>query len=294
MSDSPPAAVGYDRRMDMQILPKSLMRRAARTMRGALRARIGRVCALLAPLLLAACVPHGGVAERPDTAVVPKATESARILVFTRTAGFRHDSIPVAVDTLRALASEAGFSVEQSEDPALFRDDALWRYRAVVFASTTGDVLDAEQQVAFERYVRKGGGYVGVHAAADTEYDWPWYGELVGAWFVGHPPGLQDTGVTFEGDAAQASAQPWRVTDELYNYKRNPRSFVEVIATVDERDYNGGTMGSDHPIAWCHARFSGRAWYTGLGHTEAMYADPTYRAHLLRGLRYVTRRADDC
>ena len=281
--------------MDMQTQPKFLMPRAAETMRGAWRARIGRIGALLAPLLLAACVPHGGVAERPDAAAaVPESAESARILVFTRTAGFRHDSIPVAVDTLRALASDAGFSVEQSEDPALFRDDALWRYRAVVFASTTGDVLDAEQQAAFERYMRKGGGYVGVHAAADTEYEWPWYGELVGAYFVGHPPGLQDTRVTFEGDAAQAFAQPWRVTDELYNYKRNPRPFVEVIATVDERDYKGGTMGSDHPIAWCHARFGGRAWYTGLGHTEAMYADPIYRAHLLRGLRYVTRQADDC
>jgi type 1 glutamine amidotransferase len=281
--------------MDMQTHPKSLMPRAAETMHGAWRARIGRIGALLAPLLLAACVPHGSVADRPDAAAAaPNATESARILVFTRTAGFRHDSIPVAVDTLRALASEAGFSVEHSEDPALFSDDALWRYRAVVFASTTGDVLDAEQQAAFERYVRKGGGYLGVHAAADTEYDWPWYGELVGAYFSGHPPGLQDTRVTFEGDAAQAFAQPWRVTDELYNYKRNPRPSVEVIATVDERDYEGGTMGSDHPIAWCHARFGGRAWYTGLGHTEAMYADPVYRAHLLRGLRYVTRQAEGC
>lgn len=279
--------------MDMQIHPKSLIPRVAGTL-GEWRARTGRIGALLAPLLLAACVPHD-VAEHPvAAAAAPESAESARILVFTRTAGFRHDSIPVAVETVRALASEAGYSVEQSEDPALFRDDALWRYRAVVFASTTGDVLDAEQQAAFERYLRKGGGYLGVHAAADTEYEWPWYGELVGAWFVGHPPGLQDTRVTFEGDAAQAFSQPWRVTDELYNYKSNPRPFVEVIATVDERNYKGGTMGSDHPIAWCHARFGGRAWYTGLGHTEAMYADPVYRAHLLRGLRYVTRQAEGC
>lgn len=280
--------------MDMQTHPKSLMPRAAEAMRGAWQARIGRVGALLAPLLLAACVPHD-VADGPDaTAAVPGSAEPARILVFTRTAGFRHDSIPVAVDTLRELAPEVGLAIEHSEDPSLFNDEALAKYRAVVFASTTGDVLDAEQQAAFERYVRAGGGYLGVHAAADTEYDWPWYGELVVAYFSGHPPGLQDTRVTFEGDAAPAFAQPWRVTDELYNYKRNPRSFAEVIATVDERDYEGGTMGSDHPIAWCHARFGGRAWYTGLGHTEAMYADPIYRAHLLRGLRYVTRQAEGC
>lgn len=264
-------------------------------MRGAWRTRIGRLGVLLAPLLLAACVPHGSVADRPDAAAaVPESAEPARILVFTRTAGFRHDSIPVAVDTLRALAPEVGLTIEHSEDPSLFNDEALAKYRAVVFANTTGDALDAEQQAAFERYLRKGGGYLGVHAAADTEYEWPWYGELVGAYFSGHPPGLQDTRVKFEGDAAQAFAQPWQVTDELYNYKRNPRPSVEVIATVDERDYKGGTMGADHPIAWCHARFGGRAWYTGLGHTEAMYADPIYRAHLLRGLRYVTRQADDC
>jgi type 1 glutamine amidotransferase len=280
--------------MDMQIHPKSLMPCVAGTTLGAWRTRIGRIGALLAPLLLAACVPHD-VAEHPvAAAAAPESAESARILVFTRTAGFRHDSIPVAVDTLRALAPEAGLAVEHSEDPSLFNDGTLAKYRAVVFANTTGDALDAEQQAAFERYVRAGGGYVGVHAAADTEYEWPWYGELVGAYFVGHPPGLQTTRVTFTRDAMPDGGTGWRVTDELYNYRSNPRGNADVIATVHESDYAGGTMGDDHPIAWCHARFGGRAWYTGLGHDAKLYADPVFRAHLLRGLRYVTRQAESC
>jgi len=280
--------------MDMQTRLESPTPSLPQMPRGARRMTAGWAW-LLPALLLAGCMHRSDAApDTPTATAVPDAAVPARILVFTRTAGFRHDSIPVAVDTLRALAGEAGLSVEHSEDPSLFSDDALAHYRAVVFASTTGDVLDAAQQAAFERYVRAGGGYVGVHAAADTEYEWSWYGELMGAWFAGHPPGMQGTRVTFEGDAAQAFAQPWRVTDELYNYKRNPRPFVEVIATVDERDYEGGTMGSDHPIAWCHARFGGRAWYTGLGHDAALYADPTYRTHLLRGLRYATRQAEGC
>ena len=253
-----------------------------------------RWAGVLAAVMLAACVRDGGDATRAPVAETAAGTATPRILVFTRTTGFRHDSIPVAVDTLRALAGEAGLSVEHSEDATLFRDDALARYRAVVFASTTGDVLDATQQAAFERYVRAGGGFLGVHAAADTEYDWPWYGELIGAWFAGHPPGLQTTRVTFSPGAAPPDASAWRITDELYNYRRNPRGHADVIATVDEGDYAGGTMGDDHPIAWCHARFGGRAWYTGLGHDAAVYADAVYRAHLLRGLRFVMRQAEGC
>jgi type 1 glutamine amidotransferase len=252
--------------------------------------RIPTILACCAALLLA------GGCTATSTQSTPEANAPAsptRILVFTRTAGFRHDSIPVGVETLRALAVEADLQLEHSEDAALFDAGSLSRFRAVVFLNATGDVLDDAQQRAFERYIATGGGYLGVHAAADAEYDWPWYGDLVGAWFQGHPPGLQTTNVRFEGDQAGFAAD-WRISDELYNYKRNPRGDVEVLATVDEGDYTGGTMGKDHPIAWCHASGSGRAWYTGLGHDAKMYADPTYRAHLLRGLRYVTGQSADC
>lgn len=241
--------------------------------------------------LLAACASREPAVPRVSSDAPELATQ--RILVYTRTTGWRHDSIPTAVVTLRALAAEAGLAVDHTEDPARFDAATLSRYRAVVFASTTGDVLDAAQQRAFEAYVRGGGGFMGIHSAADTEYDWPWYGALVGAWFRSHPPGLQNARVRFEGDHA-ALAPDWRVIDELYDYRHNPRADVQVLATVDERDYAGGSMGSDHPIAWCHARAGGRAWYTGLGHGAAVYADPVFRTHLLRGLRYAAGLAPDC
>ena len=247
---------------------------------------------LLLALLLANLA--GCVTPASESNEAGQAASSARVLVFTRTSGWRHDSIPVAIDTLRELGAGAGMVVEHTEDPSRFAPDTLSRYRAVVFANTTLDVLDASQQAAFERYIAAGGGFVGIHSAADTEYDWPWYGRLVGAWFASHPPGLQDSPVRFEAGHALPGADDWQVRDELYNYRSNPRAHVVVIATVDEAAYAGGTMGVDHPIAWCHASLGGRAWYTGLGHDIPLYADPRFRAHLLRGLRYAMKQSDDC
>lgn len=216
-----------------------------------------------------------------------------RVLIFTKTAGFRHDAIPTAVATLKTLAADAGMVADHTEDAQAFTTDNLSRYRVVVFASTTGDVLDDAQQAAMETFVRKGGGFVGVHAAADTEYDWPWYGRLVGAYFRNHPPGLQSTQVQPERDG-KPSGERWPVTDELYNYRTNPRPQVQVIATVDEREYSGGEMGGDHPIAWCHAFDGGRSWYTGLGHDAKIYEDANVILQLAQGLRYAAGRADDC
>ena len=221
------------------------------------------------------------------------ATEAPRVLVFTKTTGWRHESLPAAVAALQRLGEKEGIAVDHSEDAADFNPANLARYRAVVFASTTGDVLDGTQQAAMETFVRNGGGFMGIHAAADTEYDWPWYGELVGAWFKSHPPGLQTSRVVFEGQQDGAPGQ-WSVTDELYNYRDNPRGHVQVLATVQEADYTGGTMGKDHPIAWCHAFDGGRAWYTGLGHEARMYADPVFVWQLTQGLRYVAGVAESC
>lgn len=230
----------------------------------------------------------GLLAAAPAPAAVPD-----RVLVFTKTAGFRHDAIPVAVATVQRLAADEGMTADHTEDAQAFTATNLARYRVVVFASTTGDVLDEHQQAALEAFVRQGGGFVGLHAAADTEYDWPWYGELVGAYFKSHPPGLQSTHVQPEREGGPSGAR-WPITDELYNYRANPRGKVRVIATVDEREYEGGTMGADHPIAWCHAFDGGRSWYTGLGHDAAVYADSHFIAQLVRGLRYASGRSDDC
>jgi len=219
------------------------------------------------------------------------ATPPDRVLIFSKTAGFRHDSIPVAVRTLTHLAEAAGMVADATEDASAFTAANLARYRVVIFASTTGNVLDPAQQQAMEGFIRAGGGFVGVHAAADTEYDWPWYGQLVGARFHDHPPGLHDSRVQPERDGV-ASGAAWPVHDEFYNYDQNPRGRVQVIATLDERLYAGGGMGADHPIAWHHAFEGGRAWYTGLGHTEEIYGQAEFLAQLQRGLRYASGRSD--
>jgi type 1 glutamine amidotransferase len=227
----------------------------------------------------------------------PGPREGESVLVFSKTAGFRHDSIPDGVKALEQLGAEGGFTVDATEDARVFTPGRLAAYDAVVFLSTTGDVLDDSQQAAFEGYIEDGGGYVGVHAAADTEYEWPWYGGLVGAWFDSHPL-IQPAKVQVEDRAHPATAHlgaTWERTDEWYNYRADPRENVHVLAALDESSYTGGNMGGDHPIAWCHEYDGGRAFYTGGGHTKESYADDAFRAHLLGGVRWATGAAHaDC
>lgn len=149
-----------------------------------------------------------------------------RVLVFSKTAGFRHDSIPEGVAAVRELGAAHGFAVDATEDAGAFTIRNLGRYDAVVFLSTTGDVLNPAQQGAFERYIKGRGAYVGVHAAADTEYDWAFYGGLAGAYFQSHPV-IQPATVDVEDHAHPATAglgATWNRTDEWYNYRSNPVS----------------------------------------------------------------------
>jgi cytochrome c len=213
-----------------------------------------------------------------------------RILLFTKTAGFRHASIPAAVRALTKAGADSGLTVTATEDAAAFNDGNLSRYDAVVFLLTTGDVLRPAQQSAFERFIRRGGGYAGVHSASDTEYDWPWYGRLVGAYFRTHPQVQPATVRVSAGRDPSTSGLPpaWPRTDEWYSFARNPRGSVRVLATLDESTYAPGpaAMGADHPIAWSHSFDGGRAWYTAGGHTEESYADPLFVRHLIGGIRY--------
>ncbi|WP_442929557.1 ThuA domain-containing protein [Micromonospora sp. WMMC250] len=210
-----------------------------------------------------------------------------KVLVFSKTAGFRHSSIPNGIAAIQQLGSANGFTVTATEDSNQFTTSNLAQYQAVVFLSTTGDVLNASQQTAFESYIAAGGGYVGVHAAADTEYNWPWYGQLVGAYFDSHPA-IQNATVRIEDNTNPSTAHlpaTWVRSDEWYNYRTNPRSTARVLANLDESSYSGGNMSGDHPITWCKAYGGGRAWYTGLGHTEASYTDPNFTRMLLGGLQ---------
>jgi type 1 glutamine amidotransferase len=236
-------------------------------------------------LLLAGCAAHPATPAAP---VASPAPSGARVLVFSRTTGFRHDSIPAGIAAIRELGAGGGFAVDATEDPRAFTPDNLRRYRAVVFLNTTGDVLDDVQQRDFEGYVRGGGGYVGVHAAADTEYGWPFYGELVGAWFKSHPA-VQTARVLVQDAAHPATAglpAVWSRADEWYNFRIDPRPTVHVLLTLDESSYTGGSMGADHPIAWCHPVDRGRSIYTAGGHPQAAYQEPAFRAHLLGAIRW--------
>lgn len=214
------------------------------------------------------------------------------VLVFSKTAGFRHDSIPNGVEAIRKMGVERDFAVEHSEDAAVFTADNLAKHKVVVFLSTTGDILDADQQSAMEGFVQKGGGFVGIHAAADTEYDWPWFGKLVGAYFMSHPH-IQDADIHVE-DASHPSTRflpkVWRRKDEWYDYKTNPRSQVKVLLTLDEKSYQGGKMGADHPIAWQHESLGGRAWYTAGGHTKESYTEPLFVRHVAEGILWAAGR----
>jgi cytochrome c len=217
-------------------------------------------------------------------------TVPPRVLVFSRTAGFRHSSIETGVATVRALGKEMGFAVDATEDAGAFTDRTLQRYRAIVFMSTTGDVLNDAQQASFERYIQAGGGYVGIHSATDTEYEWPWYGRLAGAYFTSHPNNPNVRAAAFRTiDSTHVSTRGlparWQRTDEFYNFKSIDPG-IHVLVDIDETSYEGGTNGAHHPMSWYHDFDGGRAWYTAMGHTEETYAEAPFLTHLEGGLRY--------
>jgi len=218
------------------------------------------------------------------------------VLVFSKTTGFRHDSIPDGIAAIEALGAEHGFRVDATEDAGRFTATELARYRVVVFLCTTGDILDPDQKAAFEEFIRTGGGFVGVHSASDTEYRWAWYGRLVGAYFADHPS-IQSATLHIE-DPGHPSTKDlpasWRRTDEWYNFRTNPRGAVHVLATLDEASYAGGRMGEDHPIAWCQEIDGGRSWYTAMGHTAESYGEPLFRRHLLGGIESAAGLAGKC
>jgi type 1 glutamine amidotransferase len=215
-----------------------------------------------------------------------EAAPLTRVLVFSKTAGFRHSSIPNGIAAIQQLGAANGFTVTATEDANQFTTANLAQYQAVVWLSTTGDVLNATQQTAFQSYIGSGGGYVGIHAAADTEYDWAWYGGLVGAYFQSHPA-IQTAQLRVEDSSNPSTSHlpaTWTRSDEWYNYRTNPRSSARVLINLNEASYSGGSMG-DHPITWCKNYQGGRAWYTGLGHTEATYTESNFTRMLLGGMQ---------
>lgn len=217
-------------------------------------------------------------------------TRVIKVLVFSKTVSFRHESIPDGIKAIRALGAQHGFTVDTTENNESFNEETLKKYNVLVFLNTTGDVLTETQQLEMNRWVQAGGGFVGIHAAADTEYDWPWYGELVGAYFTSHPnnPNVRDAAVKVVDKnhiSTKHLPETWQRTDEWYNYK-DIKPEINILLNLDETSYEGGTNGENHPIAWYRDFDGGRTWYTGLGHTSEAYVDPQFTEMLWGGIQY--------
>ncbi|MFM7209116.1 MAG: ThuA domain-containing protein [Verrucomicrobiota bacterium] len=247
-------------------------------------------------------------------AAVTFAAEPDRALVFSKTAGFRHkDSIPVGNELLKKQFESLGLQVDLSEDSAVFTSQNLARYRVVAFMSTTGDIMppsvakDAAPEVkaaaekegdarrkAFEQWMEAGGGFVGVHAASDTEYKWPWYGKMIGGYFNGHPA-IQEAvlrpAVTDHPSTVHLPRN-WKRRDEWYNFRKPMQRDIEILLTIDETSYDAGksAMGSHHPMAWCKEVGQGRMFYTAGGHTKESFSEDLFVLHLLGGIRWVIRK----
>jgi type 1 glutamine amidotransferase len=209
-----------------------------------------------------------------------------RVLLFSRHLGYAHQSIPAAITALQGVGGSHGFAVEATEDAGRFTDEQLQQYRVVVFLSTTGDVLNDLQQDAFTRYIRAGGGFVGVHSASDTEYDWEWYHRLLGVYFAAHPPIQRARLQVNDRSHPSSSALPetWVRIDEWYDYRSPPPPGARILVSVDESSYSGGQMGAAHPVSWAQEFEGGRSWYTAMGHTSSSFAEPAFLEHLAGGV----------
>lgn len=230
-------------------------------------------------------------------ASVSSYAQQFKVLLFTKTAGFHHTSIHEGVDGVRKLAARHNFSVDWQENASVFNEKQLKNYDAVIFLNTTGDILNAEQQTAFEKFIQSGKGWVGIHAAADTEYEWPWYTKMAGMMFKIHPEQqtayLDVVNSNFPGMERFPKRMIW--TDEWYEYQKPYKSDdLKFLIGVDEKSYDPKAswgadnksvgMGDFHPIAWYHNYDGGRAFYTGLGHIGLVYSDQTFLDHLYGGI----------
>ena len=216
-----------------------------------------------------------------------KRSSKPTILVFYKTGGYYHESIPTGVKAIQELGAKNGFDVDTSTNANKFAEDSLKKYAALVFLSSTGEILTGNQEIAMERYMQAGGGFVGIHAAADAEYDWNWYVKMIGASFKSHPEQQEARLVINDKNHPSTDSLPatWTRKDEWYNFK-NLNSDVKVLLSIDEKSYKGGENGDKHPMAWYHNFDGGRVFYTELGHTNESYSDPMYLKHILGGIQY--------
>ncbi len=237
-------------------------------------------------LLFLVLVVIAGFAFRnssPQTVSAKKHT----VLIFSKTNGYRHESIETGIAAIKKLGAANNFDVDATEDSAYINDVNLKKYNSVVFLSTTGTVLGKNEEAALQNFIHNGGGFVGIHAATDCEYEWPWYVKMVGASFLSHPQQQEAKLIVVDNAHPSTRHLPaiWTRKDEWYNFK-NMNPDVKVLIKIDETSYTGGKNGDNHPMAWYHSYEGGKIFYTELGHTNESYSDPLYLQHILGGINY--------
>jgi type 1 glutamine amidotransferase len=215
------------------------------------------------------------------------AKKEKKVLLFTKTAGFHHASIPAGIAAIQKLGAANGYAVDTTTNSALFTYKNLKQYAAIIFLNTTGNVFDSAQQEGLVKYIHKGGGFAGVHAASDTEMDWPWYVRLVGASFSNHPKPQVANILVVDSmhPATRHLPRPWKKMEEWYNFKAAPAD-VHVLLAADESTYEGGKNGTNHPLAWYQNFEGGRSFYTALGHFDDAYSDTLFLKHLSEGIQF--------
>ncbi|MCA5004920.1 ThuA domain-containing protein [Sphingobacterium bovistauri] len=217
--------------------------------------------------------------------VFAKKTKS--VLIFSKTTGFRHKSIPKGVSVVSKLLKDNQIQFQHTEDAKYFHVDSLKKFDGIIFLNTTGDILDETQKKNFQKFIQSGKGYVGIHAASDTEHNWPWYGALVGGYFNSHPA-VQDATINVINRTHPSTShlqKTWIHRDEWYDFK-DVKPGLNILMNLDETSYKGGKMGKFHPIAWFQEFDGGRSFYTGLGHTDESYDSESFQKHIIGGVKY--------
>jgi type 1 glutamine amidotransferase len=221
--------------------------------------------------------------------VFAQTLKNKQVLVFSKTAGYRHASIANGKQMFLQLAATEKFTADTTEDASVFNAKNLEKYDVVIFLSTTGDVLNANEQAAFQEFIRSGKSFLGIHGAADTEYEWPWYNQLAGAYFSDHPEPQKAAYINL--DSTHPATSFWPVIfnrfEEIYNFKSVQKSSLTFLLAVDETSYTGGKMPDFHPAAWYHEFEGGKAFYTALGHHPETYTDADFRKHITGALRWL-------
>ncbi|WP_258848499.1 ThuA domain-containing protein [Polaribacter sp. WD7] len=223
------------------------------------------------------------------------AQNSINVLVYSKTSGFRHRSIPTGKQAFKTWATQENWNIQFSEEPSDITTEKLNNIDVIVFLNTTHDVLDEASRKAFKKYIQNGGGFVGLHAATDTEFHWPWYYQMIGAYFKNHPK-VQSARLNVHKGCNHPSIahfeNTFTVKDEWYNFTKDVLPRVNVLLTLDDTSYEGKKKDKSHPISWYHYYEGGRVFYTGMGHTNEIYANPDFIKHVKNGVEWAAKKID--